>query len=62
MQIETGVRFSCICPVLVDTPLIQQELEKVPKELKAVYMKLIEQQGGYLRYLAFFLFLALSVL
>ena len=56
MQVETGMRFSCICPVVVDTPMTQQELEKVPKELKAIYMKLIEQQGGYLRYLTIFYF------
>ena len=50
MQVETGVRFNCICPVVVDSPGFQRELENTPKELKAIYMKLIEQQGGFLRY------------
>ena len=57
MQVETGVRFNCICPIVVDTPGFQRELEKIPKEQKAISMKLVEKQGGYLRYQYFFYFL-----
>ena len=53
MQSMTGVRVNCICPVIVDTPLVQGGLENaaVGKEMmKVLMLKLIEQQGGYLRY------------
>ena len=50
MQVETGVRFNCICPIVVDTPAFWRELENTPKELKAIYMNYIEKQGGFLRY------------
>ena len=49
----TGVRVNCICPVIVDTPLIRGGLENaaVGKEMmKVLMLKLIEQQEGYLRY------------